>query len=263
MNDPNISLVELETFCSEYQRFQQAPKQRLLNDMKSFFARYKELIENQVSSNTPAAESTPVFSEQQYNLFFTEFKPLYLGEKRRGAEINVWGESGLKQDEVRNTAVLTWWLDCNGSHGLGDVLLKALLASLPDNNVMPPKESIDCGYRVQAESLPLGERENRIDIELSHADFLIFVEVKINATEGYEQLSRYRALIEKKKNAYGMAYGGIIYLTRYENSESNETGCINLSWQQLARSFREASLPEDAILSKMLLMQFCEHIESL
>ncbi|MEY8194486.1 MAG: PD-(D/E)XK nuclease family protein [Cycloclasticus sp.] len=230
--------------------------------MTEFFEVYKAISEKQVTMSLAVEEPTPNFTLDLYQSFFAKFEPLYLSERRRGAEINVWGESGLKQDEVRNTAVLSWWLDCNGSHGLGDLLLKALLGALPPVDTMPPVSTINNDYRTKAESLPMGERENRIDIELSGSDFLIFIEVKINAGEGYQQLSRYQGLIKKKAESYGMCHGGIIYLTRYDDAKKNEHGCMSLSWTQLARSFRAVKLPGEAGFSQMLLMQFCEHIEN-
>jgi len=262
INSAPVSSSELAEFFTEYDRIQSPPQQRLQADLADFFEVYKTISENYISKPSIADEQAPNFTPDLYLSFFSKFETLYLSERRRGAEINVWSESGLKQDEVRNTAVLAWWLDCNGSHGLGDLLLKALLAGLPISDTMPPASTINNDYRTKAESLPMGERENRIDIELSGADFLIFIEVKINAGEGYQQLSRYQGLIKKKSESYGMCHGGIVYLTRCGDDKKNEQGCISLSWAQLAHSFRSVKLPVEAFFSQMLLKQFCEHIEN-
>ncbi len=262
INSTPLSLSELVYFFTKFDQIQRPFLQPLQADMAEFFEVYKAISEKHVSKPPVVDELIPKFTPDLYQSFFSKFEPLYLSEKRRGAEINVWGESGLKQDEVRNTAVLSWWLDCNGSHGLGDLLLKALLGALPTADTMPPVSAINNDYRTKAESLPMGARENRIDIELSGSDFLIFIEVKINAGEGYQQLSRYQGLIKKKAESYGMCHGGIIYLTRYDDTKNNEQGCMSLSWVQLARSFRTVSLPVEAGFSQMLLLQFCEHIEN-
>ncbi len=262
INSTPLSSSELVEFFTKFDQIQRPSLQLLQADMAEFFEVYKAISEKHVSKPPTAVKLTPNFTPDLYQSFFSKFEPLYLNERLRGSEINVWGQSGLKQDEVRNTAVLAWWLDCNGSHGLGDLLLKALLAGLPISDTMPPASTINNDYRTKAESLPMGERENRIDIELSGADFLIFIEVKINAGEGYQQLSRYQGLIKKKSESYGMCHGGIVYLTRYGDDKKNEQGCISLSWAQLAHSFRSVKLPVEAFFSQMLLKQFCEHIEN-
>ncbi len=261
INSPPLSASELVEFFTKYDRIQSLLQKRLQAELADFFEEYKAISAKHISNPPVVEELIPNFTPDLYQSFFSKFEPLYLSEKRRGAEINVWGESGLKRDEVRNTAVLAWWLDCNGSHGLGDLLMKALLGALPPVDTMPPVSTINNDYRTKAESLPMGARENRIDIELNGSGFLIFIEVKIKARVDYKQLSRYQGLIKKKADSYGICHGGIIYLTRYDEAKVIERGCISLSWVQLARSFRSASLPVEASLSQILLLQFCEHVE--
>jgi len=140
--------------------------------IKAYFEEFSELTNNQNSSVPP--DNINADSMQS---FFQKLSPLYQNSINSGALINVWDISGLKRDEVRNTAVLAWWLDCQGSHGLGAQLLTRIMSDLETNfNILSIENK---PYRTRPESLPLGELESRIDIEISSNTALIFWEVKI------------------------------------------------------------------------------------
>ena len=262
MIDFSPSPNELNNFFSEFERLEQASQQSLLHDMAGYFEVYGAISKKYAIEAGDSLKQVASFSPDQYSAFFSKFEPLYLSEKRRGAEMNVWQQSGLKRNEVRNTAVLAWWLDPQGSHGLGDLLLRRFLMCLPINKGQSEKfiKALGKGVKVQTESLPLGEKENRIDIEIQGPELLLFIEVKIEAGEGREQLARYQALIERKRKLYGPQQSGIIYLARYQQDKGSAV--VAITWEQLADNFRLASLPDDAKLTQALLLQFCDHIET-
>lgn len=261
MNGTLPSSAQLNNFFSEYQRLEQVSLQSLLHDMAGYFEVYDAILKKHDIHAADRDAQAPIFSPEQYSAFFSKFEPLYLSEKRRGAEMNVWQQSGLKRNEVRNTAVLAWWLDPQGSHALGDLLIRQFLMCLPSEQSEKLLMVLGKGVKVKTESLPLGEKENRIDIEIEGPELLLFVEVKIDAGEGHEQLARYQALIERKQKIYGPQKSAIIYLTRYQQ-DKRSTVVENITWEQLADNFRSVNLPDDAKLTQSLLLQFCDHIET-
>jgi hypothetical protein len=261
MDSLNTLPSQLNSFFKEYQRLEKAAQHSLMVEMASYFEVFEAISKKHAIEAVDKVKQAPSFSPDQYHTFFSEFKPLYLSEKRRGAEMNVWQQSGLKRNEVRNTAVLAWWLDPQGDHGLGDLLIRRFLMCLPSAQCKKISNALEKGVRVQTESLPLGEKENRIDIEIQGPELLLFIEVKINAGEGRDQLARYQALIERKKKLYGPQQSGIIYLTRYQQDIGSSV-VKNITWAQLADSLRTATIPVEARLTQALLLQFCDHIET-
>lgn len=77
------------------------------------------------------------------------------------------------------------------------------------------------------ECSPLGNLENRVDIEIDASEFLLFIEVKIYANEGVDQLKRYyrEAMLKTKNVSKDWA---IIYLTK--------TGCLSTNEQAIKDS---------------------------
>ena len=138
--------------------------------------------------------------------------------RKNGLVLNVWQAAGLKTNEVRNSQVLKWLLDWRGDHGQGNKILVELLKLLPPRFCYEPKS-----YSIIAECCPLGNIENRVDIEIDAPEFLLFVEVKINALEGKEQLKRYyREAMLKTKNV--KKDWGVIYLTKTGYLSTTEHG---------------------------------------
>jgi len=221
--------------------------------IKAYFEEFSELTNNQNSSVPP--DNINADSMQS---FFQKLSPLYQNSINSGALINVWDISGLKRDEVRNTAVLAWWLDCQGSHGLGAQLLTRIMSDLETNfNILSIENK---PYRTRPESLPLGELESRIDIEISSNTALIFWEVKIDAKESKGQLTRYHDLLNAKAN--DKQEKCLIYLTTESGKKRHETALTyGITWSQLAKTLScELNKISNNSLSKILLSQYCEYI---
>ena len=256
-----LCAAELSEFFSAFQELEKLPQKQPLLRLQAFFEEFKRLelrIHSQKDLQPQPVNQLPA---SQYHDFYQSFARLHQVEKQRGVEINVWQQAGLKRDEVRNTAVLAWWLDCYGSHALGNQLLKTMLSTLPISEKLPTLDEIE-DYWVRVESLPLGETENRIDIEIKGKNFLIFIEVKINAREGDKQLERYYNLLHEKADLYGLEKRVLIYLTRNSAPRITIDDCICLSWNNLTLAIGKIKLPAQALFSQRLLHQFCQHIQS-
>lgn len=224
-----------------------------IDKIKAYFEGVSKLINNQ-KGTVPTAN----INTDNIQSFFQNLSPLYQNSINSGALINVWDISGLKRDEVRNTAVLAWWLDCQGSHGLGSQLLTRIMTDFTTNFDTLSIENKP--YRTRPESLPLGELENRIDIEISSNSALIFWEIKIDAKEGEEQLNRYHYLLNIKAN--DKQEKCLIYLTPESGKKRHETSSTyGITWSQLAKSLSdELNEISNNRLSKILLSQYCEYI---
>ncbi|RPE27398.1 PD-(D/E)XK nuclease superfamily protein [Acinetobacter sp. BIGb0102] len=258
------------------------------NQLSNFFNDWK-IIEQQQQDVVPEQLSF----EQKLELFFNKFRdlpsieevpeqPLFVDSmaleiffknfdlaveplraaKKQGLALNAWKVAGLKDEEVRHSKVLKWFLDCRGDHGRGNEILLQLLKELPVLEKYQPKR-----YFTTEECCPLGNQESRVDIEIDADEFLLFIEIKINATEGKDQLQRYIDIAQAKAKKRDWL---VVYLTRegklpekYKFYQEQKR-LIGLSWKKLAEIFYEHVNENDDVNSRSvwLVKQFADHIKN-
>jgi len=204
---------------------------------------------------TPAPLNTNQL-ESFFNNFKIAFEPI-AKMKKQGLFVNVWQTAGLKRDEVRNSQVLKWFLDCNADHGLNNLVLDIFLKSTVFQIDTPTN------YSSYAENYPISDGKNRVDIEIEAENLLLFIEVKIDASEGFEQLKRYQAIAVQKAKGKKWA---VIYLTKdgyLPNNYIKSETLIPVSWKTLAKAISK-SIPTQNIPPHnfWLLKQFAEHIHN-
>ncbi len=202
-------------------------------------------------------------NDKQIARFFAQYQsdevqaPI-LAAQQQGLAVNVWQTAGLKNDEVRHSKVLKWILDCRGDHGQGNAILLHLLKELPLLEKYQPKR-----YFTTEECCPLGNQESRVDIEIDADEFLLFIEIKINAMEGRDQLQRYIDIAQSKaKNRDWL----IVYLTRdgklpeKYNAHKNLQG---MSWIEISKIlFKYVKNVDVNNRSAWLVKQFADHVKN-
>ncbi|HEK1093132.1 TPA: PD-(D/E)XK nuclease family protein [Proteus mirabilis] len=173
--------------------------------------------------------------------FFNQLSaPLKLVQ-HRALSFDPWEVAGLERKEVRNTAILAWLLDPKGTHGFGRLPLQTLLQIIRHNKIDIPKDYHHY-CRVQVETNPTGDCTNRVDIEIDADNFLLFIEVKIDANEQPEQIARYCKDAKQRSMSRPWA---VVFLTpqgkesqtRGKDFKSEYVPC--LSWRQLASSLED------------------------
>ena len=226
-------------------------------------------------------QKTEVFAEPArrpieigcYESFFRSLREHIEKHYKSGAAANAWEISGVGYDEMRNSAILSWLLDCRESHGQGNVFLKGLLDWLVTNNdvsqqaryFLPKSEEVEgTTYWTRVESLPFGEIESRVDIEIG-GPFVLFIEVKVNAQETGDQLKRYLKIAEQKA---GSKKWGVLYLTKHgiPPSDSSLDGVIfKISWKQLATVVEKVIAKQVApgTFIEQQLRHLCLHFKSI
>ena len=171
---------------------------------------------------------------------------------------NVWQAAGLGAKEVRNSQVLKWFLDWRGDHGQGNKVLVKFLKLLPEEFHCKPER-----YFSTAECCPLGKQDNRVDIEIDAQEFLLFIEVKINATEGEDQLQRYIDIVKAKA---GNRNWHVVYLTKdgkLPEKYKNQGNLKGISWRKVTEKFTEYAEQEDINnRGAWLAKQFADHIKT-
>lgn len=180
-----------------------------------------------------------------------------------GAFMNIWQAAGLRRNELRNAAVLTWLLNPKGSHGLGDKMAKALFSQLREKPAWMPSASDLHDIAVVAEECPLGSEESRVDISITAPEFLLFIEVKIDAPLRDRQIERYLQEIGLKSTSLGNLPSLVIFLTPHGRKPAVGLDVASLSWVDVARAIGEiVKILPGADTRVPMLSQFAEHVRS-
>ena len=238
------------------------------NDWKRLEQQQQDVVQEQLSFEQQLEQFfkdwRKVFiNDRQLARFFAQYQsdevqaPI-LAAQQQGLTVNVWQTAGLKNDEVRHSKVLKWFLDCRGDHGQGNAILLHLLKELPLLEKYQPKR-----YFTTEECCPLGNQESRVDIEIDADEFLLFIEIKINAMEGRDQLQRYIDIAQSKaKNRDWL----IVYLTRdgklpeKYNAHKNLQG---MSWIEISKIlFKYVKNVDVNNRSAWLVKQFADHVKN-
>ncbi|TBF31524.1 PD-(D/E)XK nuclease family protein [Rhizobium ruizarguesonis] len=182
-----------------------------------------------------------------------------------GRLLNVWTIAGLKRDEVRTAKVLSWILDCNGSHGFGSAVLHELIGILdrrPGGAVLG--EAIPgASYQSFVEYSPFGAQENRVDLAIVGENCVIFIEVKIDAGEGINQIERYASLAHERARSLGKPHGIVLYLSQNPPSDPHDH-VIRLRWRDVAKAIdRATAAKSERSVAASILDQFAAHLKSL
>ncbi|MGY4801338.1 PDDEXK-like family protein [Teichococcus aerofrigidensis] len=212
----------------------------------------------------PASVPTPPLSTPSLDPMCLEEIMHRLAEPIRsartaGAFLNVWSVASLGRNELRNAAVLAWFLDPRGSHGLGPAVLRDLLRLAADRAgwlffAANPSRAV-----VRTEDWPLGSETDRVDIAIDGDDFVVFIEVKIDAIEGSEQLARYVERAREKARVLRRPHAHVIYLSPRPPT-ANYSGLATVTWQDVARLL--ARRKRDG-LAGILADQFAQHVRTL
>jgi hypothetical protein len=155
---------------------------------------------------------------------------------------NPWVVAGLRRDELRNSAVLAWFLDPSGGHGLGDSALRAVLQKVAQCvPLMPNSASQAC--LVTVEDSPDGLRASRVDVAIDDPGrFFLGIEVKIDAPEQPGQVERYCSVAEAR--ACDGRPWAVAFLTptgRMPTTAGRARNVITISWAEIAAALRTAA----------------------
>ena len=167
---------------------------------------------------------------------------------------------GLERNEVRTARVLTWLLDRAGSHGFQNSILSAIWEEIPVD-----RQPFELGIPLMArrETIPMGDSRNRVDIEIPGHDFLLLIEVKIDAAEQPDQLQRYVTVAKAKAAARNISRYGVLYLTRAHQAMVPES-CVHVSWLDVAKAIEKAaSRRSSAATGTQLAKAFAAHVRAL
>nr|WP_246220605.1 PD-(D/E)XK nuclease family protein [Parvibaculum indicum] len=186
--------------------------------------------------------------------------------RESGAFIDVWEVAGLRRDEVRHAAVLAWLLDAKGSHGLGAAVLQEWIGILADRHGGAFPLSLDmhvAPYTIFTENCPFGAADNRVDIALDGGNSTVFIEVKIDAPEGPDQIRRYLDLAWEKSVKSGKDEYAVIFLSpsRPMPTVPDSENVVVASWNTVAEAIRKVVRSRaGGVEGTRTVLQFAERV---
>lgn len=262
-----MSVGGLDAFFERWRELRASREEAPLQSrLVSLFDKLRPLLpaSSNLAEEGAAQKRAPVDSAT-LAAFLPQMTSLLTVARRQGVMANVWSISGLKRDEVRNAGVLASLFDPRLSDDRAQAFLSAFLVRLKggDRQRLPTKEELATGYSVQTEARPLGALDDRVDLSIEGADFLLLIEVKIDAREGAEQLSRYEAVLRLKARALGKR-PALVYLSPIP-AKSPPPSAFYADWSDVRRAalsvVAQRPRPERSF-QDLLLAQFAEHVRS-
>ncbi len=182
--------------------------------------------------------------------------------RKQGAFLNVWSTAGLKRDEVRNAAVLASLFNPYSYPETGpDFLWTFLQRAMPSGP--PPflnEAELRKGYTVRTEDYPLGQTDNRVDLSIEGCEFILIIEVKIDAPEGLAQLERYDEVLQTKAKLFKKR-PALIYLSP-RRPKSPPAEITHATWSDVVSAARQVGRKHtsaDRSLVSTLLLHFATH----
>jgi hypothetical protein len=214
----------------------------LIERLSRFCQEFRACLNRDVAAETKDA-SNPIIrlSPEALNQTLQSLRAPLMSARSSGAFLNVWSIAGLKRDEVRNAAVFASLLDPLICPEIGPAFLWAFLRRIRESGggSLPNEADIKAGYTVQTEDRPLGNADSRVDLSIEGRDFLLLIEVKIDAGEGLAQLSRYNDVLREKANLLEKR-PALVYLSPRPSSRPPR-GTFYADWTDVATAARNVA----------------------
>lgn len=171
-------------------------------------------------------------------------------DKLRSAlrEFHPFDVIGAAEREVRHTKTLTWLLDPAGSHGLGDLFLRAFLRSLKSHvneefwqacelDRMAPVRALSeyVPKLAQGRAKPKSaqrkaNKDVRVDSVVHGTSWVLAIEAKVNSSENHDQLKKYRHALNDDPVLGSMKNKLLVYLTLEGDEPSDEPENGDAPW---------------------------------
>jgi hypothetical protein len=144
-----------------------------------------------------------------------DFDKLDLGLKNP----NIFQILRITKNEIRHSNFLSWLLDPNQSHKLGDIFLKRFLREVFSSDKFGDLDQVDV-EGMDLSKVEIQREWKNIDILIKLENVVVCVENKVLSKEHSEQLKRYKEIIE---NQFPNHHQTFVYLTPEGNNSEDES----------------------------------------
>lgn len=144
-----------------------------------------------------------------------EFDKLDLGLKNP----NIFQILRISKNEIRHSNFLSWLLDPNESHKLGDIFLKRFLREVFSSDKFGDIDQVDV-EGMDLSKVEIQREWKNIDILIKLQNVVVCVENKVLSKEHSNQLKRYKEIIE---NQFPNHHQTFVYLTPEGDTSEDES----------------------------------------
>lgn len=144
-----------------------------------------------------------------------DFDKLDLGLKNP----NIFQILRITKNEIRHSNFLSWLLDPNQSHKLGDIFLKRFLREVFSSDKFGDLDQVDV-EGMDLSKVEIQREWKNIDILIKLENVVVCVENKVLSKEHSNQLRRYKEIIE---NQFPNHYQTFVYLTPEGDTSDDES----------------------------------------
>lgn len=179
--------------------------------------------------------------------------------RESGVMLNPWIMAGLGRNEIRNASVLASFISPRICGRFAVDLLNAFLEPLrSDAQPLPTRTDLESGYHVRTEHYVTGNERDRVDLTIEGSEFVLGIEVKIDAPEGPLQLERYVETIRRWGQRRSKR-AAVIFLAPYS---ADRPDVISADWHLFVAASRKvvARTKTDRTETQKLLQLFARHV---
>lgn len=208
----------------------------------------------------------PVINPERLSQFIERFKTLLQVARTGGALIDLWEVAGLGRDELRTAAVLAWLLDPRESHGREARIFASFVQEVQRRNdkKLIPEKLLSSNYLVMTEAYAIGDSANRVDILVEGSEFVVIIEVKIDAAEGDNQIARYVEVAASKAAVLGTDHYAVVFLAPNSHGKVGRQprNLLIATWADVAAAINRNIAAEqvDGGRAAWILKQFANRI---
>lgn len=131
---------------------------------------------------------------------------------------NIFQILKISNNEIRHSNFLSWLLDPNQSHKLGDVFLKRFLREIFSSNKFSEIDQVDV-EGMDLSKVDIRREWENIDILVELEDVVVCIENKVLAKEHSNQLTKYKDIIQRN---FPDKYKTFVFLTPDGSDSQNE-----------------------------------------
>ncbi len=237
---PEITEETVKYFRDE----KEISKDEIAEDLTNIINSYKTCLGMELKQ-----EDTVIYnSEEETSLSLDDLRDLYddlLKDPdfdRLDLELknpNIFQILRISNNEIRHSNFLSWLLDPNQSHKLGDVFLKRFLREIFSSNKFSEIDQVDV-EGMDLSKVDIRREWENIDILIELEDVVVCIENKVLAKEHSNQLTRYKDIIQRN---FPDKYKTFVFLSPDGSDSQNEID----SYEPISYDFIVDSL--DRILS--------------
>ena len=240
------------------------PKELQMARLRAFFLEAGGRLQN---TATPERKPEVQVDQEGLRKALEHLRAPLAKARAEGAFLNVWLVAGLKRWEVRNAAVLRALFDPRLCGDQAIEFLDAFLDRLRKRGILglPVNTALKCvpPYSIATETWPLGNDDSRIDLAIEGAQFIIVIELKIDAREGTDQIEKYMNILRLRANLTGKDLSFIYLSPRAPVSLHKDVA--HATWADIvaaARRVVQVRRTSHRNFNTRLLEQFESHVAS-